>query len=842
MALVLLWATALVAGAQQSAVQPGAVTFRFVPDPREKVFEVKLAGTMNGWSLTDPAYVMTRQPDGSFTLRTELAPGRHYFKFVVDGKWAKDMKNLAGRFEPSHAAFDGSGLGSARLDVAAGGAPADTPPPLSAPEARTKTDVANLAARSEAGTAVLSWSLADRRDVARLEVLAHTHYETLYDPTWTVVATLAPDATSAEVPLEPLADVSLEVRTVSREGVPSEGRVARVRVAHPCVVLDRFEERNLLVRLPEGYEEAEGRFPVVYMHDGQNLFSKATGAGAEWEVDETLDRLEREGRIEKTVVVGIFASGARAEEYLPYRIPNHLGGKEFEGRGAEYAKWVAERVVPYVESKYKVSRERRGRGVMGSSYGGVLALWTILHQPEVFSFGGVLSPAPVVGLYDDVVSAAKADTKIWLDAGELETYEGTSYVDTTRMIVDALGRKGWRYGDDLLYYEVPGATTHAEEVVARRVAYPFLYFRGKPPKEAPSVELVAGRPPTKTAPGAVFVNAVADFPNGIRYSLLGLATYEVASSGRATVSPHGVLSLNGDASAEVAVSHGGGQWRTTVAAVGPFPGGDVSAGTLIRHAAFPSKHVTPRSVDVWLPPGYFESPKERYPVLYMHDGQNLFDASISYAGEWGVDEALAKLVASGDARPAIVVGVWNTSRRFPDYMPRKAFDLASEEQRTNYRKTFGDGPESDGYLRFLVEELKPFVDRTYRTRTDRDDTMVMGSSMGGLISLYAICEYPSVFGRAACVSTHWPAVGGAVVDYMRGKLPDPATHRIYFDFGTEGLDAQYEPYQLRADEIVRAAGYVDGRNWTTRKFTGEDHNETSWRKRAHIPLTFLLGR
>ncbi len=261
----------------------------------------------------------------------------------------------------------------------------------------------------------------------------------------------------------------------------------------------------------------------------------------------------------------------------------------------------------------------------------------------------------------------------------------------------------------------------------------------------------------------------------------------------------------------------------------------------VRHADFPSKQVAARHVDVWLPPGY-DASSDRYPVLYMHDGQNLFDPATSYGGEpWAVDRALLRLIERGEARPAIIVGVWNTgATRFHEYMPQAAAGEAASPYPGMPRVAAGD-LRSDAYLRFLVEELKPFIDRTYRTRPERAHTFVMGSSMGGLISAYAVCEYPQVFGGAGCVATHWPAGDGAVVDYLARRLPSPGAHRFYFDFGTEGVDAHYEPHQRRADDVLRAAGYVPGRHWMTRKFPGTTHNEQAWRERVDIPLRFLLG-
>ena len=266
-------------------------------------------------------------------------------------------------------------------------------------------------------------------------------------------------------------------------------------------------------------------------------------------------------------------------------------------------------------------------------------------------------------------------------------------------------------------------------------------------------------------------------------------------------------------------------------------------GTLLRHERFPSRFVAARNVDVWLPPGYGRNRRARFPVVYMHDGQNLFDPKTSYAGvDWGVDEALTKLVEQGVVREAVVVGVWNTPRRFAEYMPQKAVGFANTSGLKGVPIETKDEIVSDDYLRFLVRELKPFIDSHYRTRSRAADTFVMGSSMGGLISAYAVAEYPRVFGGAACVSTHWPAAGGAVVEYLRAHLPDPRTHKFYFDFGTETLDAQYEPFQKRMDEAMLRAGYSAGANWVTRRFEGEEHSERSWRKRVDIPLVFFLHR
>lgn len=266
-------------------------------------------------------------------------------------------------------------------------------------------------------------------------------------------------------------------------------------------------------------------------------------------------------------------------------------------------------------------------------------------------------------------------------------------------------------------------------------------------------------------------------------------------------------------------------------------------GRLLRHAAFPSRHVPARNVDVWLPADHAAQPSQRYPVLYMHDGQNLFATGGAYGGvDWGIDAAMARLAASGEARQAIVVAIWNTPDRLAEYMPRKPLGAAPVTFLDGYPTLPPDEITSDAYLAFIVEELKPFIDRHYRTLPGRDDTSIMGSSMGGLISLYAVAEHPDVFGAAGAVSTHWPAGDGIVVDWLASHLPAPGAHRFYFDHGTATLDAVYAPHQQRMDAAMRALGYREGDDWITLTFEGAEHSESSWRQRVDRPLRFLLER
>lgn len=282
-----------------------------------------------------------------------------------------------------------------------------------------------------------------------------------------------------------------------------------------------------------------------------------------------------------------------------------------------------------------------------------------------------------------------------------------------------------------------------------------------------------------------------------------------------------------------------------------------SVGRLEVIEALPSQFVEPRKISVWLPPGYDES-DQHYPVLYMHDGQNVFEAETSYIGEeWGVDEAVARLSADGKMPAAIVVGVWNTEKRWHEYMPEKIFERLPVAMQEGAMRN-GGAPHSDEYLRYLTEEVKVHIDHAYRTLPGPENTAVMGSSMGGLISFYAATEYPAVFGAAAALSIHWPLIDipedegrqaervesviDAYSDYLAESLPPAGRQRYYFDHGTEHLDAHYAPYQKRIDQLLSGQGLVEGSDWLSREFPGAAHNEMAWRERIDIPLSFLFDQ
>lgn len=284
--------------------------------------------------------------------------------------------------------------------------------------------------------------------------------------------------------------------------------------------------------------------------------------------------------------------------------------------------------------------------------------------------------------------------------------------------------------------------------------------------------------------------------------------------------------------------------------------GNLGSGTIKRIDSFPSKYVRPRTVDVWLPNNYSE--ENKYAVLYMHDGQMLFDSITTWnKQEWKVDEIVGDLIGSNKIENTIVVAIWNHADiRHTDYYPQKPFELLPKKFKDSIfataTKQFGTefkGLQSDNYLKFIVEEVKPAIDANFSVATNLENTVIAGSSMGGLISMYALCEYPEVFGSAACLSTHWigfnpqenSPVPASFFAYLEQKLPSPKNHKIYFDYGTETLDKYYLPFQSTVDELLKKKGYSEV-NSKNLKFEGHDHSENSWNQRLQIPIQFLLKK
>lgn len=285
-------------------------------------------------------------------------------------------------------------------------------------------------------------------------------------------------------------------------------------------------------------------------------------------------------------------------------------------------------------------------------------------------------------------------------------------------------------------------------------------------------------------------------------------------------------------------------------ALGQTQGPQVSSGKVDRYTNFASQFVPARNVDVWLPEHY--APEKKYAVVYMHDGQMLFDAAQTWnKQEWNIDSTVGSLIQRQEIQDCIVVGIWNIpERRKREYFPQDAMQFIDPLLMDSVRSVEwqNDMGQANAYLSFIVRELKPFIDNNYATYTDRKHTIIAGSSMGGLISLYAICNYPAIFGGAICMSTHWPGslkvindeIPEGLIKYFKKHLPNPKYHKIYFDYGTETLDKAYGPFQKEMNEVMRKKGYKKT-SFLIKVFNGDDHSEHAWARRFHLPLTFMLG-
>lgn len=253
-----------------------------------------------------------------------------------------------------------------------------------------------------------------------------------------------------------------------------------------------------------------------------------------------------------------------------------------------------------------------------------------------------------------------------------------------------------------------------------------------------------------------------------------------------------------------------------------------------------SKHLTEtRHVSIWTPPGYDPESEQTYRVIYMSDGQNLFDPRIANTGvDWGVDEAMMDVAVQTGTEPAIVVASWSTARRAYEYSPWH---------------------DADDYAAFLLDELMPRVAANYKVATGPENTFHMGSSMGGLLSFYMVMNHPDVFGACGCVSTHvtWSpymfarwveqrdGAGVSATPYIitaiEAGLTPPSNVRMWFDYGALGLDADYGGPHREMYDWLLANNRVEGTDFVMREYAGADHNEASWRARLTDPLTFLLA-
>lgn len=253
-------------------------------------------------------------------------------------------------------------------------------------------------------------------------------------------------------------------------------------------------------------------------------------------------------------------------------------------------------------------------------------------------------------------------------------------------------------------------------------------------------------------------------------------------------------------------------------------------GTLRLHRALRSQHVEePHDVIVYLPPGYNCAPEQRYPVLYLQDGQNLFDAATAFGGnEWGLDELAEELIARREIQPLIIAGIYNAGpARISEYTP--------------VRDRRGAGGHASAYAKFIVQELKPFIDSEYRTLPDPAHTALGGSSLGGLVTLYIGLRFPEIFGKLIVMSPSVWWGNRAILRQLR-KLNQKPRQEIWLDIGTcEGTDPENCVRNVR--DLYAALVEKGWQPDDDLKFVedeGAGHDERAWGARMRGALTFLF--
>jgi predicted alpha/beta superfamily hydrolase len=253
-------------------------------------------------------------------------------------------------------------------------------------------------------------------------------------------------------------------------------------------------------------------------------------------------------------------------------------------------------------------------------------------------------------------------------------------------------------------------------------------------------------------------------------------------------------------------------------------------GTLRLHHAFQSRFVEPaRDIIVYLPPGYLAIPERRYPVLYLHDGQNLFNPATAFAGnEWGLRKLGEELILTGLIEPLVIVGIYNAGAgRLSEY--------------THVRDRRGQGGRARSYAKFVIEEVKPFIDGKYRTLPDAANTALGGSSLGGLVTLYIGLRFPRVFAKLLVMSPSVWWANRAILGHVR-RLRRQSDQKIWLDVGT--CEGQNPAASVKNVEDLRDA--LLGKGWQLErdlkfvKDAGAGHDEKAWGFRMRDALKFLF--
>jgi predicted alpha/beta superfamily hydrolase len=249
-------------------------------------------------------------------------------------------------------------------------------------------------------------------------------------------------------------------------------------------------------------------------------------------------------------------------------------------------------------------------------------------------------------------------------------------------------------------------------------------------------------------------------------------------------------------------------------------------GAVKYHRRMKGAGLQDRDVIVWLPPDYETDKDTRYPVVYMHDGQNVFDpATSSFGVDWQIDETADALIKKHSIPPLIVVGIYNTPDRFKEYTP---------------------GEKGNAYVNFVVNTVKPFIDTTYRTKRDRKNTIVGGSSAGGIISFMIVWEHPEIFSKAICMSPAFKSPASLTMNFDYVKVVAGSKKRenvfFYIDNGGVGLESQLQPGIDEMISALKTKGYKEQKDFVYLIDSTARHFEADWAKRFPDALKVVLRK
>lgn len=409
-----------------------------------------------------------------------------------------------------------------------------------------KKDIENLSLKIKENKICFNFELSDDSDVKKIQLLEmQMDRENRYHS----LKFYPKNTRTIEIDQTPLLATKYQIKLISNDGSRSIGiESEKIFLKHPDIVAEKFMDRDLYIYLPEDYENSNKIYPVLYMLDGQNLFIDNLGSSYEWKMDEIAKRLKKEGKIDDLIIVGISSSySKRGEEYIAFKTES----PDFKPEGYIHAEFIVKKIIPHIEDEYRVSRDREKRAIMGSSYGGLMAMTMIDKYPEVFSFAGVVAPWVPENGFKQFKSTAKADVRIWVDSGSQDL---SDIIIDARQLTDLLIEEGYEYGRELVFYEVKDST-HNELDWAERAEHPLVMFLGKHSDKITNYKIETYKITDENNKDYSIINLVVDIENGNKYSLYREAKYEVLNKLDGSVDEAGVISFETGEALNIKVRH-----------------------------------------------------------------------------------------------------------------------------------------------------------------------------------------------------------------------------------------------------------------------------------------------